>query len=688
MNAHELNQRVTDQLEVVLDHLFPQGKKVRGEFCIGGLDGSAGDSLKVHLGGVKKGYWCDFATNERGRSALGLWAEVAGGDYAKACEEAKRFLGIKDDYERRFYRDRRAIGRKEAPPAMDRTRFRPLQDEGLVMSYLVEERKIDPGVLKAYRIAESTEGDAMVFPFFPVEETDGGPKIADKASFVKFLALARDEKGKKRIWTNPAGVTDCLFGKNATLPSTAPKGVLVITEGEIDALSVACYGYHAVSVPRGAKAATSDGKSANDQWIEADFLWLANYERIYLWMDADEPGLAAARDIAHRIGLERCFIVVTPGGFKDANECLCHGMTLEEIQAALEEAKTIDPVNLVWAGEFADKVLRRLFPPGGVEAGRDFLWPFPWKIRNGEMTVWTGFSGHGKTALLNQLAVHLAAQGDRVCVASMEVEPDKTLETLWCQANGARLPFNGADVDVQALVEEERLRLGEKLFRERYPWLAERFLIFIPEVEGGGVGRADWRKLIECFVYARQRYGCTQFIVDSLMMCVGRSEKDYQEVELFVNGLSALAKRQQVHVHLVAHSRKKDDESKPPGKQDIAGPKETADIAHNVAVVQRNFSKSKKIQMLERELADLDSIQGATPDQEEQRKADMQERTKELATVRGWHDGELHLLKQRNGDGEVGSKYLYFLTNSRQFVLSSPQAPTRAPDSRPRRYIE
>jgi len=682
MNAHEINQRLCDQIEVVLRHLFPNGKKVRAEFCIGGLGGEAGDSLKVHLGGSKKGYWSDFADDgKRGRSVLGLWAEVLGGDYAKACREAKAWLGVTDDYGKRFFAGVKQ--QRKEPEKLDRSKLRGLVPDGPVFKYLTEERGIEPGALAAYRVAESASGDAVVFPFYATEESEDGAKLAESAYMVKFLKLARDG-GKKEIWTLPGGVTDSLFGKRASLGAGAPKGVLIITEGEIDALSVASYGWHGVSVPRGAKSATSDGKSANDQWIDADYAWLADFERIYLWMDNDAPGQAAAADIARRIGLERCFLITTPRGFNDANECLCNGVPREEIVTALENAITLDPANLQWASEFEEKVLRRLFPPGGVEPGFELPWAFPWKIRPSEMTVWTGFSGHGKTVALSHLMVHLADKGERVCVASMEVEPDKTLETYWCQANGARMPFSFDESEKWD--DAKKLEIGEARFRERYSWLAERFLIFLPQIDAG-IGRANWRTLVDCFVYARQRYGCTQFVVDSLMMCVGRSEKEYQEVELFINALSNFAKRHGVHVHLVAHSRKKEDENKPPGKQDIAGPKETADIAHNVCVVHRNMRKSVTWQKAERELTQHRSMQPSTPEQAAEREELIKLAEKELETVKVLHDGELHLLKQRNGDGELGSKYLYFLTKSRQFVQGNPYAATRTPDSRAHRYI-
>lgn len=687
MNAHELNQRLTDQIERVLEHLFPLGKKVRTEFCVGGIGGAKGDSLKIHLGGNKRGYWCDFATNERGRSLLGLWAETCGGDYAKACREAKSWLGISDDFERRFYRRAASDEPKKIPEKVDRSRIRGMVAAGFVENYLVNERHLDPNVLTAYRIAESADGACVVFPFFGTTVSEEGEaEVATEAYMAKFMKVARAD-GKKEIWTQPGGVVDSLFGKQAqkAMHSGVPKGVLVITEGEIDALSAVCYGYFAVSVPRGAKSATADGKSANDQWIDADYAWLATFERIYLWLDADEPGKKAARDIAIRLGLARCWIVTTPDGRKDANECLCAGLPKERIDQAFAEAETMDPANLVWAGEYVEKVWRRLFPPGGVEPGVELPWPFPWRHRPGEVSVWTGFGGHGKTVLLTQIMVHHAAVGERICIASMEVEPDKTLETVWCQANGGRFPFTPAEVEGMSVEEVERFARGR--FEARYKWVEERFLIYVPEVDEAGVGRTSWKTMMDCFNYARQRYGCTQFVIDSLMMCVGRSETEYREVELFVNALTNFAKRNQVHVHLVAHSRKKDDEAKPPGKQDVAGPKETSDMAHNVVVVHRNVGKAKGIESRNKELAELERQTPSRPEEIEERDAEIKKIRGELAVWAMYHDGEMHLLKQRNGDGETGSKYFYFIPPARQFVTGCPKAATTFPDSKPVQYL-
>lgn len=53
-------------LESVLCALFPAGKKRRGNFYIGDILGSPGDSLEVVLSGEKAGLWTDRATGDGG----------------------------------------------------------------------------------------------------------------------------------------------------------------------------------------------------------------------------------------------------------------------------------------------------------------------------------------------------------------------------------------------------------------------------------------------------------------------------------------------------------------------------------------------------------------------------------------------------------------------------------------------
>ena len=94
--AAEIAAALGARVREVLAYLFPEGRVVGQEFCVGSLRGEAGNSLKVHLNG--KGHvWCDFATGDAGRDLLALWAQArCGGSTGKAMREARNWLGMRD----------------------------------------------------------------------------------------------------------------------------------------------------------------------------------------------------------------------------------------------------------------------------------------------------------------------------------------------------------------------------------------------------------------------------------------------------------------------------------------------------------------------------------------------------------------------------------------------------------------
>ena len=182
------------------------------------------------------------------------------------------------------------------------------------MNFLVERRKLDPIALDAYRVGQTLDGRAVVYPYFATESDHDEEVISNqwasnqpeteivKPSWLKFEALERKE-GKKVEWTT-RGPAKCLFGKNA-VPLKSRE--LIITEGEKDALAWATYGMPAVSVPFGAKWRGQDkGRpSPNREWIDRDLPWLENFETIFVCMDMDGPGQRAAMDIINEIGPRR-----------------------------------------------------------------------------------------------------------------------------------------------------------------------------------------------------------------------------------------------------------------------------------------------------------------------------------------------------------------------------------------------
>jgi twinkle protein len=113
---------------------------------------------------------------------------------------------------------------------------------------------------------------------------------------------------------------------------------IVITEGEIDAITSWDYGRPALSVPFGG------GGGQKQKWIESEFERMARFEVIYLALDMDSDGEAAADEIANRLGRHRCQRVQLPR--KDLNECRKAEITTEEIRLCFERARPLDPPEL------------------------------------------------------------------------------------------------------------------------------------------------------------------------------------------------------------------------------------------------------------------------------------------------------------------------------------------------------
>lgn len=78
------------------------------------------------------------------------------------------------------------------------------------------------------------------------------------------------------------------------------------------------------------------------------------------------------------------------------------------------------------------------------------------------------------------------------------------------------------------------------------------------------------------------------------MKC-GINEDDYNGQKRFIDQLCAAAKDTGCHIHLIAHSRKGQDELTAPNKMDVKGSGSITDQVDNVFTVWRNKRKEQSI---------------------------------------------------------------------------------------------
>lgn len=527
MTAGELSRALAAQAERIARELLPNGKQQQGEWVVGNVQGDPGKSTSICIRGEKAGVWEDFATGEHG-DLLDLIRATSGKDMKQACDQARAMLGLTDSMP------------LQSPKREYKTPPKPKcqTPKSAVKEYL-NGRGISDATIAAYRVGEN--GSKMIFPFL----RDGN------------LVLAKAREAADGAAPKPTSA-DCepiLFGWQVI--GNDARSVL-ITEGEIDAMSVYEMGFPALSLPFGG------GGGNKQQWIENEFDRLGVMDEVFLWLDNDSVGQQAVDEIVKRLGPERIRIVTTE--YKDANEYLTKAKpTAQQVANLILSAKHLDPSELRSAADYFDQVMNEV--ESSDLPGIDMPWNKAhnlFKMRFGESIVLAGVNGHGKTLMAGNLVLAALSQGERTCVASYEFLPHRWLRRTIRQTVGVENPTRDA---------------AESAFR----WYTDKLWI----VNAKGKERAE--RTLEVFRYAARRYACRFFVIDNLSKC-GIADDDYQAQKEFIDQISELARELDVIVLVVMHMTK-GDESQPGGKMQARGSGQITDLVDSFLVVWRNKPK-------------------------------------------------------------------------------------------------
>ena len=240
-------------------------------------------------------------------------------------------------------------------------------------------------------------------------------------------------------------------------------------------------------------------------------------------------------------------------------------------------------------------------------------------FRSGEVTLYAGTNGSGKSLITGQIALGLIKQDQKVCIMSFEMKPKRTILRMTRQ-------FSGTDLDNPIL--KNKLEINNQYLERLKTFSTGKLWLYDQQ------GTTNSGQVIAVARYCAVELGITHIFVDSLMKCV-RGEDDYNAQKAFVDELTALARDHNVHIHLIHHIRKLSSEEVKPNKNDIKGTGAIADQVDNVLLMFRNKAKERKIRNNE--------------------------------TVENMPDAMLMCEKQRNG--EVEDWYnLYYHKDSQQFI--------------------
>lgn len=308
-------------------------------------------------------------------------------------------------------------------------------------------------------------------------------------------------------------------------------------------------------------------------------------------------------------------------------------ITDDDIDFALYEQETEAKQQVKSAKVYVQQVIDRARSPK-----REKQLFMPWgkthrliQFRPGEVTVWGGENGSGKSLATGQVVLSLCAQDEKCCVASFEMKPVRTMERMGRQWTKFRTN------DPQVMASSSEFDALMDLYEQFRDWTDTRLWLYDRQ------GTVHWRQVCAVARYCAKELGVTQFVVDNLMKCVA-GEDDYNGQKGFVDEICAIARDHHIHVHLVHHVKKPATEGKRPTRYDLKGTGAISDQVDNVVLVWRDKAKEK-------------------------------DRAAKKIVSETQPDTLLIVDKQRNGEGWEGNIGLWFDHQSNQFLAGHDTRP-------------
>lgn len=385
----------------------------------------------------------------------------------------------------------------------------------------------------------------------------------------KFRHLRKTEDGERRYWQDKGGVR-CAWNEDAVKDDTLLAMPLIITEGELDAMSaIQCGFLRSISVPDGApppgdRSADDLASSTKYDWLDAIKVYTTpeRCPEIIIASDGDENGGALLQDLSILLGRFRCKFLTYPLAknparrgrerLKDLNEVL-EDYGPEGVSKTINRAQWLKIEGVHRMSEMPE------LPPQVIYEPRHELLRNHYKVRLGDLSVWTGVPGMGKTTVLNDVLNGISVDHNlTIAWASFEQEIQRdhrrSLRTWFCETPAFKAdPHAIAEADV---------------------WIDRNHVFIVPNEDEDAT--LEW--LLDRMEVSVARYGAKIIVIDPWNelehdRAPGESETEY--IGRAIRKLKRFAKAFRVHICVVAHPTKstKDEKGnyKVPTLYDISG---------------------------------------------------------------------------------------------------------------------
>ena len=390
-------------------------------------------------------------------------------------------------------------------------------------------RKISAETLRAMSVgAEQVRFGERNLPAIVFNYTDAAGQT------VNWKARPLNEKDYRQ---QPNG-TQQFYNQAAVL--SGPLDEVYITEGEMDALALVEAGvpvHSVLSVVGGAPAARTENAPDAKRYAYVGAAKDAGLDRCHRFIiisDSDSPGRHLRADLAILLGAARCHWIDLPEGIKDVNDLLI-AWGVEKPRAYISESANPFPIEGVYRlSEIPEPPALILWRPGWAEfESRMHLSPTC-------LSVMSGWPGHGKSHLSQQLWAQIARQYDiRVAIMSMETREKPFVRRNLRSAYWGKLELEMTDAEKD----------------EADAWIEEHFL-FIHHPRNS----PEWAWIADTVNDCHARFGISAVSIDPFNMVIPtfdrRRQTETEWIGTCLDDCSYIAKACNLHLQIVAHPAK------------------------------------------------------------------------------------------------------------------------------------
>lgn len=380
-----------------------------------------------------------------------------------------------------------------------------LQNQDALL-YLLKDRKLDLKTIEHFKLGLGEKGNLAI----PIHK-DG--KLID----YKFRTLPPLPKGFSRV----KGSETWLFNDEG-LKEAKKKKEILICEGEIDLMSIWQAGIkNVISLVGGAQH--------SGPWIHE----LKDIEKIYICLDSDEPGQKAARNLADRLGVEKCINVKLP--VKDANDFF-KKYGEEEFRNVLKNSDKFPIKDVAKLDDLYEDVKSNRL---GI---KDFTFHYPkldmitGGFNRANVVVVSAETSHGKSSFMFNLSINLCKHDTPVLYVPLEDNPVYMARRMFNIISG---------VEVSRLEERDWKILRDDI----------RELPFYFYTAQDKFGLDIFRQIIE---EGKKIHNIEIFVLDHLHFLSKRSGRTMpEEIGFLMRELVDIARYYNVTIFVISHIRKK-----------------------------------------------------------------------------------------------------------------------------------